>query len=139
MPITISINIYGEVEATDLATIAALVRQPPEQPTTLNSGSEQAKPAPEPKTIADKPTSKKVTEAKVAAEPKAEEPKAESEEKPAPAAGEDKIALLKSLALKFAQKNGREALVALFAEFGASNPSTVPADQTDAVIARLQE
>lgn len=71
------------------------------------------------------------------AEPKAAEPAAE-EQTPV-AAGEDKVALLKSLAMKFAQANGREALVGLFAEYGATNPSTVPADQLDAVIARLQE
>lgn len=122
MPISISINIYGEVEATDLATIAGLVRQP-----------EQQLAVEQPAASAAKITTRK------AAEPKADQPKAETEEKAAPAAGEDKVALLKSLAMKFAQKNGREALVALFAEYGASNPSTVPSDHTDAVIARLQE
>ncbi len=63
-------------------------------------------------------------------EPKADEPAAPTE---------DKLALLKSLAMKYSQKNTREALVALFAEYGATNPSTVPADQIDTVIARLQE
>lgn len=129
MPLSISINIYGEVEATDLATIAALVRQPVEHANTRGLTAVEA--------AEDKPA--KAAPAK--AEPKKVEPKAEApKEEPAPVEPtEDRTALLKSLAMKFAQANGREALVSLFAEYGATNPSTVPADQLDAVIARLQE
>lgn len=70
---------------------------------------------------------------------KVEAPKAEPIPEAPVEPAEDRAALLKSLAMKYAQANGREALVSLFAEYGATNPSTVPADQTDAVIARLQE
>lgn len=131
MPITITVT--GDTVQEVRSDIARLLG--------ADLSSEQAKPAAESK--AGKSTA---ASAKTATAPKAEEQAASSEtaaspseEKAASAAGEDKVALLKSLAMKFAQKNGREALVALFAEFGASNPSTVPADRTDAVIARLQE
>ncbi|MES2754421.1 MAG: hypothetical protein V4659_07120 [Pseudomonadota bacterium] len=123
MPVRVNIEI-DDSHPRFAAVMSALGGAPYSATTEASAAAAIAKPKVEPKKVEPK------------AEPKVE-PKVE--ETPAAEPAEDKIALLKSLAMKFAQANGREALVALFAEYGATNPSTVPADQLDTIIARLQE